>query len=152
MKKKPLPHECYKGEILHFIFQLGREAYLGKWVEHPNNFDGYEGWVRIQDPCVVVQEQKRNSKGIPRNNRDGSPMTETKVKKVGEDLEFCSLIHYEDHMDFYWPMDIPLNLRILKRDGAGNTFYKLYVEEISCLHIPTGKEVKTVTDISVAKH
>lgn len=151
MKTKPMPHECYEGEILHFIFQVGVEAYLGKWEAHPNNVNGYEGWIRIKDPCVVVTEPILNSRGNPRSDANG-PMMQVVVKRVGARMAPPTFVQYEDYKDVYWPVGVPFSLRILKKEPNEDSFYSLYTREISCLYIPGKKEIRTVTDIGVSKN
>lgn len=98
--------EGYKGKIVHVIG--GLHDFMGEIDTGPGNGNG---WIRINNPCLVQSVQKKNEVG-------------ELISKMGGPQRV-----YEDHVDIYIPPGQSiLEIRVLKEGGG---LHHAYMKQIN---------------------
>uniref|UniRef100_A0A6H1ZKN7 Uncharacterized protein n=1 Tax=viral metagenome TaxID=1070528 RepID=A0A6H1ZKN7_9ZZZZ len=100
--------KIYKGEIIHFIG--GIHEFIGKLQqgEHPNG----AGWYRMEDACLTFINKNEEMKRL-----------DTVVAAIDGPNKA-----YRRFVDFYLSPDMPIEIRVLDKNGG---LHKFYNEEIN---------------------
>ena len=100
--------KSYKGEIVHFIG--GIHEFIGELQqdEHPLG----PGWYRIKNACLTFVRQNEKEKRL-----------DTVVAAIDGPNKA-----YRTFVDFYLSPDMPIEIRVLDKNGG---LYKFYNEEVN---------------------
>lgn len=100
--------KSYKDEIIHFIG--GIHEFIGKLQQepHPNG----PGWYRIKDACLTFIRENKEAKRL-----------DTVVVAIDGPNKT-----YRKFVDFYLSPDMPIEIRVLDKNGG---LYRFYNEEVN---------------------